>query len=32
MSISFARAAASGRPKQGPALSEGRSVYSASKE
>ena len=32
MSLSFAWAAAPGRPKQGPALSEGRSAYSTSGE
>ncbi|EHR70664.1 hypothetical protein BurJ1DRAFT_1803 [Burkholderiales bacterium JOSHI_001] len=30
MSISDSRAAAPGRPKQGPTLSEGRAPYSAS--
>jgi hypothetical protein len=30
VSTRFLRAAAPGRPKQGPALSEGRSTYSAS--
>ena len=32
MPLDRARAAAPGRPKQGPTLSEGRSTYSASGE